>query len=283
MQILSATILLSLCASAHASPIHTPFDSILKETSKDGWVDYARLKADRGPLDDYLKTLEKVPQKTEKGWSRAERLAFWINAYNAATLKTIIDHYPIKKPRWSIKGAFYPDKSIKQIPGAFDGIRHQVAGRTLTLNQLEHEVLRAEIDEPRIHAAIVCASVGCPPLRGEAYTADRIEEQLEDNMRKFLEEKNRLNPQGGSIALSKIFDWFSEDFERFDDGTFAAYPKKIRGVLSFAKSRIDPKTVSGLLREKASLEWIDYDWSLNDRRLRLPRSSHRSPGASPPQ
>ena len=139
-------------------------------------------------------------------WTQPQQLAFLINLYDAATLKLIVEHYPVK--------------SIKDIGNFFKGPWKQevvpLLGKTVTLDYLEHGVLRKKYAEPRIHFAIVCAAKGCPPLRAEAFVADRLNEQLDDQGRVFLgpKEKNRWDTHARVLYLSPIFKWFSEDFER---------------------------------------------------------------------
>lgn len=261
------TVVVSAAAGTPDGVAHKSWDRILRDYSQDGWVDYARLKADRGRLDGYLKELAAVPAAKERSWSREKRLAFWINAYNAFALRSIADNYPIRAG-WGFAAVRYPKNSIKQIPGVFDKTLHEAAGRRLTLDGIEHKVLRGELQEPRIHAAIVCASVGCPPLRAEAYAADTIEAQLDDNMRRFLAERNRLDSTDGSIGLSMIFKWFAEDFRRFDDGKFDAYPKDVRGVLALAARYLPAEAGSRLRTSPARVRWLPYDWTLNDRPIR---------------
>jgi hypothetical protein len=263
--VLFALVLAALPASAG---MHEPWDTILKEYSRDGWVDYARLKDHRAPLDGYLAALRDTEAAVEQRWSRGDRLAFWINAYNALTVRTILDAYPIKKG-WGFAALAYPESSIKQIKGAFDGKKHAVAGRLLTLNELEDDILRGELDEPRIHFAIVCASIGCPPLRAEAFRADALDEQFESGLENFLADgKVAVDARNGTISLSKIFKWFEKDFRRFDRGLYPKQPKAARGPLEFLGERLDAKTREELRTRAFSLSWQSYDWSLNDKRLK---------------
>ena len=200
---LFAAGLIFLTGPASAA-LHDPWDVILKEYSKDGWVDYARLKKNRKSLDEYLRALRNMQPAEEKKLSRDQRLAFWINAYNALAVKTILDHYPIKKA-WGFAALAYPEKSIKQIKGGFDGIKHKIAGRKLTLNDLENDILRGELNEPRIHFAIVCASIGCPLLRGEAYRAKNLDAQLDDNFGLFLNSNRvQIDLDKKEIRLSNL-------------------------------------------------------------------------------
>ena len=173
-----------------------------------------------------------------------QQLAFFINAYNAYTLQLIIDHYPVK--------------SIKDIGSFFKGPWDQPAvrlfGRTLTLNNLEHDIIRKDYPDPRIHFALVCAAHGCPPLRDEAYVADHLEEQLDDQARQFLATpaKNRVDAGARTVYLSPIFKWYGADFE-----------KKHGSVLAALEPYWPKASVGALAQGHFKIRYSDYDWSLN--------------------
>ncbi|HSG81112.1 MAG TPA: DUF547 domain-containing protein, partial [Gemmatimonadota bacterium] len=229
---------------------HSPLDTVLARFVRDGRVDYAALKIGRAPLDAYLQSVAGVAPDELASWPEAERIAFLINAYNAYTLQTIVDHYPIEsggffKKLVHPKRFSFPDNSIRQIDGVFDRIKHVVAGRELTLEEIQHGVLRPEHSEPRIHFALSCAAVSCPPLRGEAYRGDRLDAQLDDQGRQFLNDPrlNRVEIERSQVHLSKMFDWYGDDFLEFaqtDTGYQA--DETLNGVLAF---------VSRYLRERA--------------------------------
>src|SRR3989449_11222374 len=145
------------------------YDTILDLNVRDGWVYYRALRADRGKLDGYVNLLAMTAVDR---LSKDERLAFWLNAYNALVLKTVVDHYPIQK-----RSAEYPDHSIRQIPGAFERLQHKVAGRTLTLDQIEQTVL-PEFKDPRVYLALGRGAVGGGRLRSEAFAPSRLQTQL---------------------------------------------------------------------------------------------------------
>ena len=170
---------------------HSELDALLKKYGSGDRIDYAALKADRAGLDAYLDRVAKLPDSAVAKWPRAEQMAFWINAYNAWTLRTIVDHYPIQGSSFSR----FPKSSIRQLDDPWK-TNHTVAGVQRSLDDLEHKILRAEFKDPRIHAAVNCASVGCPPIRLEAFTAARLDEQLDDQMRKFVADplRNRIDP-----------------------------------------------------------------------------------------
>src|SRR5262245_16725581 len=149
-----------------------------------GMVNYRALRANRTQLDDFAASVGRLDPKVYEGWEEPEKIAFLINAYNALTLEAILANYPIKP---SVTGAMlYPKNSIRQIPGVWDRLEFQLLGKPATLDDMEHRMLRKQFNEPRIHMALVCASIGCPTLRNEPYVAERLSEQLDDQTRKFI-------------------------------------------------------------------------------------------------
>ena len=205
-----------------AGPDHSLFSAILGDHVREGLVDYRALAGDRR-LDVYLEELSRTdPGEITDG---RERLAFWLNAYNAFTLKLIVTHLPLE----SIRDISVDGKGPWDIP--FVGI----AGRRLTLNQIEHEIIRPEFQEPRVHMALVCAAFSCPPLREEAYHGPELEAQLEDNTRRFLADstKNRYDASTGTLELSEIFSWFGGDFHP----RYGSVEKFVRKYLPLGEQR----------------------------------------------
>jgi len=244
---LALTVAVLLPALAPASSFdhrNAAFDALLKQHVNDGWVDYAALKANPERLDSYLAQLAAVSEANFNSWPEKQRLAFLINLYSAATLKLIVDHYPVK--------------SIKDIGGAFSGPWKQDAvrlfGKVTTLDNLEHGIIRQQYHDPRVHFALVCAAKGCPPLRSEAYTADRLDEQLDDQGRTFLaqSQKNRVDAGARVIYLSPIFKWFAGDFEA-----------KSGSVLKFVEPFLPEK--GHAVTDGFKTKYTEYDWSLNDK------------------
>jgi hypothetical protein len=246
-------------------PLYASYGAILQAyVDKRGMVDYKRLRADKNLLDGFVaglgngKYVETMPEE--------EKIAFWINTYNALTLKAVIDHYPIRAS--ALRSVLYPGNSIRQIPGVWDKLRFPVAGMELTLDDIEHSILRMNFDEPRIHLALVCAARGCPPLRNEPYDAARLDAQLDDQARRFFADstKFRLDRKKGTVFLSPIFKWYGQDFvKRY--GTTAKFPGKMkaeRAVLNFASKYLDSDGRSFLESRNPSIHYPDYDWSLND-------------------
>ena len=217
---------------------------------KDGLVDYAGLKKDgQADLGAYLGSLESVSRHCYDAWTREQKLAYWIDVYNAYTVRLILDHYPLESIRaigWLPGAAFREDF----IP------LERVWGKTLSLDDIEHEIVRKEFMEPRIHFAVVCASRGCPVLRSEAYRAVDLDQQLDEAVRAFVGDagKNRFDRASRTLYLSSIFKWFREDFER-------AATTLPEFVARFA----DEPTASAIRAGSVRIEFLDYDWSLNGR------------------
>ena len=245
-------ILLSLCAgpdrtarAAEFDHTHALFDRVLKQHVKNALVNYAALKANPEELNRYLDQVAAVPERDFQRWTEMQQIAFLLNAYNAHTLRLIIDHYPVT--------------SIKKIGGLFSGPWNleivRLFGQTTMLGYVEHQMLRKHYREPRIHFAMVCAALGCPSLRAEAYRADRLDEQLDDQARQFLAAtpKNRIDASARVVHLSPIFKWFSDDFE-----------KQSGSVLKFIQPYLPEPARAAVARGGFKISYTDYDWTLND-------------------
>ena len=148
------------------------------------------MQAKRGELDEFVTAFGRLDEKVYEKWDEKAKIAFWLNAYNAFTLKAIIDNYPIKSSFF--RSRVYPKNSIRQIPGVWDKIPFTVMGQDLTLEHIEHKILREGFDEPRIHMALVCAAIGCPPLRNEPYLGEELDDQLDDQTRRFLANQEKF-------------------------------------------------------------------------------------------
>ena len=229
------------------------WEEVLKRfVTADAEVRYAALKADPAQLDGFLADLAAADPAEFARWREAERIALWLNAYNAITLKTIIDHYPIRAS--GLAALRYPASSIRQISGAWSRRRWTVLRRTMSLDDIEHETLRRQFAEPRIHMALVCAARGCPPLRREPYRGDQLEEQLADQARRYLGSPAGLQllADGRRVAISEIFKWFSADF-----GGPA-------GVRAFLLRYAPVAARAALAGEATKVTYLNYDWRLND-------------------
>jgi hypothetical protein len=230
-----------------------------------GEVNYKALKSDRGQLDAFLRRIDGLGVRDFRKWPENERLVFWINTYNALTLRLIIDHYPIK-PRGGLKALTFPKNSIRQIPGIWEEPKYQVMGQALSLDEIEHRVLRVRFNDARIHMTIVCASVGCPYLRAEPFTVEKLDEQVNEQASRFFgdPEKFQVDHRGETIRISPIFKWFSEDFSKYmGKAAPGAKPSgKKKSIIWFTS--IYRKDVHFPEHSGYKLEFLDYDWSLND-------------------
>jgi len=246
--ILNFIVFLMFSSTAFAfDHTHQKWDEVLKQfvehRGETTVVDYKALKESPQKLNEYLKSLSAVSKSEYEKFSKNEKLAFFINAYNAFTLKLIINHYPVE--------------SIKDIGSLFSSpwkIKFfRLLGTEMNLDDIEHGTIRANFDEPRIHFTVNCASIGCPSLRTEAFVASRLEQQLEQAPVDFLtdESRNRFDPDTDTLYLSQIFKWYGDDF------------KNVGGVRAFVADRM---TTDSKLKEKiktAKLEYLDYNWKLN--------------------
>ncbi len=227
--IFTLVLLLSFSVVAQKNIHHRWNQMLEKYVSTDGKVNYKDWVSERDNLDKYIATLTRLPPRETS--SKNAQLAYWINAYNALTVQLILKHYPLK--------------SIKDITAPWDTKCFKVEGVDYTLGDIEHKVLR-KMNEPRIHFAINCASASCPNLLNTAFQEKQLEQQLKTVTASFLSDKNKNDLQSSKLKLSKIFLWFAKDFgskaERLD---FIA-------------------TYSGKSFDKPKIEYLPYDWSLNE-------------------
>jgi len=231
---------------------HMTFDLVLKkyarEVGKTTLVNYKLLKENPSNLLEYIGELEAVSKEEFDSFTKDQQFVFWVNAYNAYTLKVIIDNYPVK----SIMNIGF--KGSKAWKTRFA----KLAGRSRSLDDIEHKILRRQFNEPRLHFAVNCASISCPPLRTEPYMADQLEKQLTEQTRLYINDikNNKFTIQDDKISLeiSQIFEWFEKDFKR--DGGVAAF------VIKWLD--ISPETKTMLDTSKVRLKHIEYDWGLNE-------------------
>ena len=249
---------------------YATYNSLLKRYVINARVNYEGFIASRAEFETFLRTLGSVDENVFESWTEEQRLAFWINAYNAFTIKAIIDHYPIKRS-FTLVGIFYaPSDSILQIKGVWTKLQFRALGNMVTLEEIEHETLRKKFNEPRIHMAINCASISCPDLRNEAYTPEKLEEQLADASIKFVNNPDKgayVNEQSGKVKLSKIFKWFGDDFinNYGSKKLFNNYSLKENAVLNFTSEYIESEEVKEyLMNNKLKIGYLGYDWHLNE-------------------
>ena len=239
-----ATPVQSACGAV--DPEHAAWTSILARRVADGRVDYAALqREDRGALDAYLASLSGTCADDYARWTTPAKIAFWLNAYNAFTVQLILDNYPISSIR---KIGFLPLAAFRERFIPMPGLK----GGTISLDDIEHGTLRAAFEEPRIHFALVCASVSCPALRAQAYRGADLDAQLDDQARGFLGDpaRNLFDVAAQTLFLSAIFDWFNDDFVAAA-GSVPAYVAPFMAVAPGPDVKV---------------EFLDYDWQLNDRK-----------------
>ena len=248
---------------------HKAFDALLKKNvavlqgGKANQVRYAAFKQDEAALKSYTESLSGVTDAEFRTFSKPQQMAFLINAYNAFTVQLILTKYPDLK-------------SIKDLGGTFSSPWKQkffkLLGHDATLDQIEHEMLRKKgvYEEPRVHFAVNCASIGCPALREEAFTPARLDAQLEEQATRFLSDRsrNRYNAQREALEVSKIFDWFKEDWQSGYKGIGkdqSPVTSREQYFGKYAKLLSDkPEEQSVIAGGKAEIRTLDYDWNLND-------------------
>ena len=221
---------------------------------KDGLVNYSTVRNNPAFLRDSISQLENTKKEEYDQWSKDEKKAFWINAYNVEAIKLVLDHYPLKKSL-GLQALRYPTNSIQQIPDVWNQEVLTILGNKVSLNYIENEILRKEFQDPRIHFAIVCASLGCPVLREEPYVSDQLDARLNDQVGKFIlnPKKVRYDSHINTLYVSPIFKWFRDDFE------------KVGGIIAFVRKYM-PSNVK--LSDDAKIQWLDYDWSLNEQKFK---------------
>ena len=232
------------CAQAPAPvsnctpPDHSVWTQLLQEhVDAAGWVSYKGFVRDSVKLNKYLTNLSDCAPTIK--WTREENLAYWINVYNAFTVKLIVDHYPVA----SIKDI---KKGIPFVNSVWEMDFFKIGGKDYNLSTVEHDILRKRFDEPRIHFAIVCASKSCPSLLNEAYEPEKLEEQLTAQTQNFIDDNSKNEMEVEEIRISSIFKWFKKDFTK--NGTIQEFirPYSKRDFVGSAK-----------------VKYLEYDWSLN--------------------
>lgn len=235
--VLASLVVFSATASAKDIVDHTPFTEILKKhVNSKGMVDYKGLKANKedfSKLESYLKSVADA----KVSGSQNAQLAFYLNAYNAIVLHSIIENLPTK--------------SVMKIDGFFKKDAHPVAGKKVTLDHLEHKIIRPTFKDARIHFALVCAAVSCPPLKQKAFTEKNVQKFLEANTKAFVPKATKVDTKAKTVTTSKLFEWFTEDFVA-DEGSVHAYLAKYI-----------PKHAEALKSGDLKIKYSHYDWALN--------------------
>ena len=243
--VLSVILPWTLFAQADSSMFrHSLFTKVLKSHVEDGLVDYEAIKAD-AVFDQYLRVLATTDPAALD--TKKEQLAFWINAYNAYTIKLIIDRMPLESIRDISLG-------LPILFGPWSIDIADIGGTSYTLNEIEHDIIRDQFGDPRIHFALVCAALSCPKLREEAYEGLALNSQLDEDARRFLNDtsRNQFDLEGRTMYLSKIFDWYESDFE-----------ESAGSVSAFIAHYVSQGARSLTENENADIEYLPYDWGLN--------------------
>ena len=260
--ILSVTLTLG-AQPRDTEPLHRPLDQMLDIYVRDGQVYYRAVKSERGRLDRYVASLN-VPAATYNEWPREGQMAFWLNAYNAFVLQTVINHYPLKG-----KAGTYPSSSIRQIPGAFDQLKHRAAGRTVTLDEIEKTILPT-FKEPRLYLALGRGAVGSGRLRSEAYTGERLKEQLAAVEGDFMDHQEmlKIDRLAGTVSVTPILSWREADFVAAYEGKaetrFAQRSPIERALIGFVTPHLYPLEREFVEENKFSVTFHPFDWRLND-------------------
>lgn len=245
------------------------YDEFLKEyIESDGQLVYSGITANPRVLDKFLAVIENFPKEVFDELGEQQKIAFWINTYNAFMIKVVADHFPIKKYGVPKLNQNFPANSVRQIPGAWNGIKRIIMGKVLTLQDIEQNILRKEFNEPRIHLALVKASKSSPVLLSEPYMGSTLEAQLSEQSKAFLRDPSRffIEKEDRKIRLSPIFDWYSKDFSRKYPlkGGFNRYPKEYASVLQFISRYVSDEDAEFLEKKAIKVFYLEYDWRLND-------------------
>lgn len=263
LRLLLALLAFSPAALAQGfDPAHKAWGALLKKhvvvvsPGKASQVDYAGLAKNRAALKAYLASVSAVSEKEFDAWPQPRRMAFLINAYNAFTVEKILTRYPNLQSIWDFGKLF---------GNPFKDEFFMLFGRRSSLDAIEHDRLRkpGAYDDPRVHFALNCAAVGCPMLREEAYVDERLEAQLEQQAERFLSDATRNRFADGRLEVSKIFDWFKDDWSR----GFRGIPSREQYLARYARLLAKDPGHRALIEEgRAPLVFLEYDWTLNDLR-----------------
>ncbi len=247
---------------SNVDALQGPLDRLLDVYVRDGFVYYRALKSDRAKLDRYVASLD-IAQATYDKWPKEQQLAFWVNAYNAFVMQTVVDHYPIRG-----RAAEYPANSIRQIPGAFEKLPHRLLGKSMTLDEMEKAM--AQFKEPHVLLALGRGSIGGGRLHSEAYTSQRLGDQLKQVAAECVQRKEcvQVEPTTGTLSVSPLFSWREAMFVETLGGTeLKDYPGRSpieRAVLRLIEPYLLPTEQEFLKQNSFKVSYHSYDWRLND-------------------
>jgi uncharacterized protein DUF547 len=236
-------------------PLDIPLDQLLDLYVRDGFVYYHALQVDRAKLDRYVTSLGSAPVAAElPKWDTPKQIAFWINAYNALVLQTAVTHYP---------------GSVRLVPGAFTQVKHNVAGRSVTLDQIENAIL-AGFNDPRIYLVLGRGAMDSGRLRSEAFSGPRLESQLAQSAEQFATTPKfvRVDPLGGTLSVSPILSWRDKAFVEAYAEKSMDLPGRTpleRAIVGFIQPYLLPAERDFLKKNTFKLAYLDFDWKLNDR------------------
>ena len=229
-------------------------DVLDRYVSDEGLVAYQQLQSNRQALDKFNNSVGSVAPETFLGWSKDEQIAFLMNAYNSYTLAAIIDQNPL-------------EDSIRDISRVWKKEQYRVVGQNKSLDGIEHGTLRKDYDEPRLHAALVCAAISCPPLRNEPYRGDNLDAQLDEQVTSWIGDPQRglnIDRQNNTVSISKIFDWYGKDWiPSYGVNEGFTGNEKQKAVLNFISNYVSFEDAEYLKAGDYRVQYLDYDWSLN--------------------
>ena len=246
---------------------YTKYGQVLAEyVDKDGNVNYARLRRKRGELFAAVKALDDIEPKVFMAFDKKEKMAFWLNAHNLLTLKMIIDNYPIQPRMFMI---LYPDNSIMQIPGGREKTIFKVIGFEYTLKEIEREQLLKKYEDPRLCFALTYASHGSAFLRNEVYVPDKLDEQLDDQTRRFINNEKgvKIDKDAGIVYLSDIFNWYKKELTESKYGQikkFRKYKPHVRSGLNMILDYIQTDNAEYIESQNYTVKFMVFNWRLNE-------------------
>ena len=265
MKILLSVIAILFAVGAYAGyGQQSPYAAVLEQfVDGDGLVNYAALKADRGKLDEACAKFASVDLATYDAGTENDRIAFWINTYNAFALKLIVDNYPIQPSTGKTQ---FPANSIRQIPGAWEHKKFKALGRDVTLDEIEHQILRVKFQEPRVHMALVNASMSAPKLRREPYVPEKLDAQLDDQAKVFFSDLRNflIEREAKEVWASPIFEWFVDDFLPEATKNNPRHIAQQKSLSAFAAKYVSPEDARYLAEGDYVVKYYDYDWTLNE-------------------
>jgi hypothetical protein len=261
---LSGSVNAQLSGPSTVDGLHRPFDEILDTYVRDGLVYYYALRQERAKFDRYVAALGDVNAETVKSWPRDRQLAYWINAYNAFVLRTVIDAYPIRG-----RASDYPANSIRQIPGAFERRQFRAGGRSLTLDQIEKDVI-GEFGDARALLALGRGAIGSPRLKSEVYVPERLDAQLNTMVNELVTNRDLVfvDIANERLSVNPLFSWreaiFSKSLADSAPAVYATRSPLERAVLSLIDSTLVPNEAAFLRKNTFHMIFHDFDWKLND-------------------